>query len=124
MQLQYYTTLGCIIYTIDQTSGSNFQRCGWSIRENSRIEGERKDYNWDLMQNPWREAPFSPCTYGGKTLVTHIKVTASALPVMLQLVVELIFSVAVNGVVVVPGDSILHSVIKSPLHTTLSDNYL
>ena len=36
---------------------------------------------------------------------------------MVQLVVELIFSVAVNGVVVVPGDSVLHSVINSPLHT-------
>ena len=43
---------------------------------------------------------------------------------MLQLVVELIFSVAVNGVVVVPADSILHNVINSPLHTTWSDNYL
>ena len=43
---------------------------------------------------------------------------------MLQLVMELIFSVVVNGVVVVPGDSILHSVINSPLRTTWSDNYL
>ena len=75
MQLHYYTTLGCIIYTINQTSGFNFQGCGWSIRKNNRIEGERKDYNWDPMQNLWREAPFSPYTYGGKTLVTHIKVT-------------------------------------------------
>ena len=41
---------------------------------------------------------------------------------MLQLVMELIFSVAVNGVVVFPGKtSILHSVINSLLHTTLSD---
>ena len=44
---------------------------------------------------------------------------------MLQLVMELIFSVVVNGAVVFPGKiSILHSVINSPLHTTLSDNYL
>ena len=43
---------------------------------------------------------------------------------MVQLVEELIFSVAVNGVVVVPRDSILHSVIIGPLLTTLSDNYL
>ena len=49
----------------------------------------------------------------------------SVLPVMLQSVMELIFSVAVNGVVVCPGKtSILHSVINSPLRTTLSDNYL
>ena len=44
--------------------------------------------------------------------------------VMVQLVVELIFSVAVNGVVVVPGDSILHSVINSPLHISWSDTLI
>ena len=48
---------------------------------------------------------------------------------MLQLVMELVFSVAVNGVVVCPGKtSTLHSVINSTspysFHTTWSDYYL
>ena len=45
---------------------------------------------------------------------------------MVQLVAELIFSVAVSCVyiVVVPGDSILHSVINSPLHISWSDTLI